>query len=202
MSMSPRPTRDPGEPGASVTVLRPRPRIAPTPGLEPAHDAGDPGSPGGIAPATQGTLALHFTLPSGVPASPAAWLRLVPPPVRASPHRPAQRPLPDPRDWAATVAQAVVEVLAGERPVTQLLHWATPPVYARLARRAAFAPEGRPGQRRAAPRTVVRRVHVCLPADGVVEATTVIHGPRQARALAFRLEEIGGRWLCTALDLV
>jgi hypothetical protein len=188
----------------TVTVLRPRPRLAPAPSTEPPYDAGTARSGRAAGSAIQGTLALTFTLPSGVPATPAAWLRLVPPlPPTADvpPPRAPQRSLPDAREWAATLAQAVVEVLAGERPVAQLTHWTTPSVFAQLARRAAIVAGRSTAQRTAAPRIVLRRVHVGRPADGVVEASTVIHGPDRARALAFRLEDTGGRWICTVLEL-
>jgi hypothetical protein len=186
--------------GRTVTVLRPR--LAPAPSAEPPYDTGSAGVRGRSGTAIQGTLALTFTLPSGVPATPAAWLRLVPPPADPAPAAVPERPAPpNPRDWAGTLAQAVVEVLAGERPVGQLTHWTTPRVYAQLARRAAIVANRSTAERTAMPRIVLRRVHVGLPAAGVVEASTVIHGPDRARALAFRLEETGGRWLCTVLEL-
>ena len=116
------------------------------------------------------------------------------------------RALPDHRRWAAKVAQAVVEVLAGERPVGQLTHWTTPAVYAQLARRAALVSNRSTAQRSAMRHIVLRRVHVSRPADGVVEVATVIHGrdpngTERARALAFRLEQDAGRWICTVLEL-
>ena len=40
--------------------------------------------------------------------------------------------LPDPRTWAALLAQAVVEVLAGRRPVGQVVRWVDPEIVDRL----------------------------------------------------------------------
>lgn len=47
----------------------------------------------------------------------------------------------------------------------------------------------------------VRSVHVDEPRDGVVEVCAVVqHGPR-CRAIALRLEGLDGRWQCTALQV-
>ena len=58
------------------------------------------------------------------------------------------------------------------------------------------------GRRRRAPgahddRAVVRRVRVCEPADGIVEACAVVVSHGRVRALALRLEGLDGRWLVT-----
>ncbi len=189
--------------GTTVTVLRPRPRLEPAPNSEPPFDVPGAGVRSSASSSIQGTLALTFTLPSGVPATPAAWLRLVPPPAPdPQPTSPAGPPLADPQVWAARLAQAVAEVLAGERPARQLLHWTTPEIYSKLARRAVLAAGSSAAQRSATSHIVLRRIHVQTPADGIVEATTVIHGARRSRALTFRLEARDGRWLCTVLELL
>lgn len=105
--------------------------------------------------------------------------------------------LPEPGAWVARLAQAVLEVLAHERPRQQLVRWLTPEVYADLSRHLMAAPPRRPGARRA-----VSSVHVSEPADGVVEATVVAVGGPRARALALRLEGWDGRWRCTRLALL
>src|SRR6266508_1855311 len=74
----------------------------------------------------QGTLALSFTLPNGLPAEPEVppTLRLVPPlDDRTSLPRPPKQS--DARAWAGRLARAVIEVMAGERPAAQLLRWTT-----------------------------------------------------------------------------
>jgi hypothetical protein len=194
---------------STVTVLRPR--ITPIPQTEPPYDEGFPVERPESGTAIQGTLALTFTLPSGVPANPAAWLRLVPtaPPEVPPTPPPAPRTRParatsaaaDPQDWSLTLARAVVEVLAGDRPVSQLVHWTAPRVYGQLSRLAAASGARSTAERTSQRRGVVRRVHVCRPVYGVAEVNTVIHGGTRARALAFRLELISGRWTCTALQL-
>ncbi|GAB3434562.1 hypothetical protein GCM10027517_02770 [Phycicoccus ginsengisoli] len=120
--------------------------------------------------------------------------------------RPTRRDdLPEPRDWAGHVAQALVEVMSGSRPAPQLLRWTVPEVYAVVARRAAVsarraAAEGRRGVP-AAGRAVVRSVRVCEPADGVAEASAVVVDGGRVRALAFRMVGLDGRWRVEALQV-
>ena len=106
--------------------------------------------------------------------------------------------LPDPKEWAAHLAQAVVEVMAGSRQAPQILRWTTPDVYAVVARRGAVSARRSGGVAR---RAVVRSVRVCEPADGVAEAcAVVVDGPR-VRALAMRLAGLDGRWRIEALQV-
>jgi hypothetical protein len=99
--------------------------------------------------------------------------------------------------WAETVAMAMAQILTGERTAAQFKHWALPEVADALSRRAALAATAAGPRRRA----LLRAVHVCLPAEGVAEVCTVVHGLARPRALAFRLEVRRARWVCTALDL-
>ncbi|NUS41315.1 MAG: hypothetical protein HOP97_06790 [Terrabacter sp.] len=107
--------------------------------------------------------------------------------------------LPDPAAVVARLAQAVVEVVSGQRPAPQLIRHTAPTVYSVIARQAMVAARRRtPGPRRAA---VVRRVRVCEPADGIVEACAVVVSHGRVRAIALRLEGLDGRWLLTALTI-
>jgi len=150
----------------------------------------------------QGTLALAFDLPNGLPAEPEASppLRLVPPLDIQSAKRPPVRH-GTARAWAGRLACAVVEVLAGERPAPQLLRWTTEEVYDVVARRARRA--GRDGELAASgrPKPAVRSVRVCEPAEGVVEACAVVGRGDRFSAVALRLESVEGRWRCTALEM-
>jgi hypothetical protein len=105
--------------------------------------------------------------------------------------------LPDPRRWTALLAQAVVEILAGRRPVAQVVRWVDPEIADRLRRSAASARRGGDG----AP-VRVRRVRVSTTMDGTVEAVAVVDDGTRCRAIAMRLEALHRRWQCTALDLV
>jgi hypothetical protein len=179
-------------------------RRLPVPDCEPPYDEGDvpPPRPLRAKDGLQGTLALTFDLPNGLPAEPE-----VPPALRLAPsldvraaNRRGDRNGPT-RTWAGRLACAVVEVLAGERPATQLLRWTTDDVYDVVARRARRA--GREGKLTAfgRPKPTVRSVRVCEPAEGVVEASAVVGRGDRFSAVALRLERIDGRWRCTALEM-
>jgi len=193
-------------------------RRLPCPVTEPPFDdelGGQPGTRSRV-PATQGALALAFTLPSGVPAvpEPPPSLRVVgQAPDDGSDHLPAgldpalarfaqRQPtsadhLPEPRRWSARLAQAIVETLHGHRPIQQLLRWTDDTVYSLIAQRLSSRPRARLGIR-----PVIRTIRVCNPTDGVAEASVVVQGGRRYRALALRLEGLDGQWRCTALEII
>jgi len=107
----------------------------------------------------------------------------------------------DPRDFAHGIAQAVVDVLAGHRPATQLVRWARPDVFEAVRARAAISAL-RPGSGRSTTvvrRPVVRSVRTCQVTTTSVEAAAVIVEGERVRALAMRLEGVNGRWRLTAL---
>lgn len=106
--------------------------------------------------------------------------------------------LPEPVAWAGHIAQAVIEVLGGIRPAPQLIRWTAAEVYATVAKRHANALRRGPARGR---RPVVRRVQVCLPADGVIEAAAVFISGGRARAMAMRFEGLDQRWVMTALQV-
>lgn len=200
-------------------------RRVPVPASEPAYD--DERSSRTTPPApTQGTLALQLPAPVEVapsapanpsspsrPSSPAKerHLRLVP--KRKSgrvdgdgedaffaPQPSPSTDLPDPRPWSGRYVQALVEVLAGERPPAQLMRWTNEKIYADVLRRVRTVHRAGVTQRRGRNRALVKSVHVCEPQDGIAEvAIHVRHGGR-SRAVAMRLEGWDGRWRCTALQ--
>ena len=137
--------------------------------------------------AVQGTLALDLRGSTRVPGSPE--LSVVP-------------DTDDVRAWAARFAQAVVEVVGGDRPLSQLVRWTTGRVYRDLARRVAILGRTAPATERL--RTVrpqVRSVHVFQPGPASAEVSVHVRHGQRSRALAARLEWTGGRWTCTALLL-
>lgn len=114
------------------------------------------------------------------------------------PQQTARADLPDPQQWAAHLAQALVEVMSGSRPAPQVLRHTTTDVYAVVSRRGAVsARRGQPATRRAR----VTRVLVCEPADGVAEAAVVVLDGNRVRALAMRLVGLDGRWRVEALQV-
>ena len=50
--------------------------------------------------------------------------------------------------------------------------------------------------------TGVRRVQVCQPCDGVVEAAVVARVNGRATPIALRLNGVDGRWQVTVLELI
>jgi hypothetical protein len=103
--------------------------------------------------------------------------------------------------FAARFAQAVVEVIGGDRGVHQLMRWTTETVYADLLRRTNELQRLVPGElrtRRA--RAQVRSVHLFRPRPGVAELSVHVRHGQRSRALAARLEVLEGRWRCSVLQ--
>ncbi|HTY73362.1 MAG TPA: Rv3235 family protein [Actinomycetes bacterium] len=195
----------------------PRLRIVPAP-RPPDHDpaAGTPS----LASA-QDELPLEWVLPGGLPARPDLPLVL----VRGGQQNtgstenradgkadgkagdkgddqddfgPVPTPraeLPPPGPWAGRLVQALVEVVAGDRPIAQLVRWTDEEVYGQLRRLVSRAPRGH------RTRASVRSVHVAEPRDGIAEVCAVVHDGTRARAYALRLEGSDGRWRCTDLTV-
>ena len=104
--------------------------------------------------------------------------------------------LPASRVFARNLVQAVLEVVAGVRPVKQLRRDTTPELYTAIA-------DGLPARPRATgtrpdPRSV-RSVHVQERPEGVVEACATVQRNGRYAALGLRLEGFEGRWRCTEL---
>lgn len=149
----------------------------------------------------QGTLALDIEPDlapphtAGLPSLSGADVVEVAAPVR----RDLQR-------WALTFAQACVEVVGGDRPVSQLVRWTSPHIHDELAYRAgvvARAAVHRAGQgrgRRPSVRPQVQNVRTCFITEDVVELCVRVKHGQRSRFLAGRLEVLSGRWQCTALE--
>jgi hypothetical protein len=153
-------------------------------------------------PAVDGSLALS--------AQPAAQPPLGPPAAPGPPTTPELRlvkqptgPHGDVQVWAARFAQAVIEVLGGDRPLSQLLRWTSQRVYAELEQRLALLARRGPAaaSRTRAVRPQVRSVHVYHPTPGSAEISVHVRYGQRSRAIAARLEHDRGRWQCTVLQL-
>ena len=103
--------------------------------------------------------------------------------------------------FAHRFASAVVEVIGGDRGPSQLLRWTTERVYADLQRRSALLARTTPGDRRVRRlRSQVRSVHVFCPSPEAAEISVHVRHGERSRAIAARIEQVDGRWCCTALQ--
>lgn len=148
--------------------------------------------------ATQGTLALAL-LPRSEPPVPADDARFG---IAGAPIDRRQQAVVE--EWTRRFVQAAVEIVGGDRPVSQLLRWTLPEVYDDLRRRTmlvARAGGHQPGLARVQPvRPRVLSVHTCFLRPDVVEAAVHVRYGERSRALAARFERIEQRWVCSALD--
>ena len=106
--------------------------------------------------------------------------------------------------WVGRFGQAAVEIVGGDRPVTQLIRWTTSEVYAELERRAGVvgrAGHHQPGQGVVQPvRPRVLSVHSYFVTPQIVETSIHVRFGARSRALAARFEARRDRWICTALQ--
>jgi hypothetical protein len=100
------------------------------------------------------------------------------------------------------LAQAVSEVLAGDRPISQLVRFTDEAVFTDLNRRVRLLGLTTTASARGAKeRSAVRSVHVCKPAKGIAEVAAHVRHGNRSRAVALRLEIRRNRWICTALEI-
>lgn len=108
------------------------------------------------------------------------------------------------QQWARRFAQAVVEIVGGDRPASQLVRWTTRDVHADLTRRAFLVAQAgghHPGTGRVQPVTPhVLSVRTCFVCERVVEAGVHVRYGERSRAVAARFEQRDNRWICTALE--
>lgn len=103
--------------------------------------------------------------------------------------------------FATRFAQALVEVVGGDRAVYQLMRWTTDAVYDDLYRRSNLlkqSPGRDPRLRRL--RAQVRSVHLSCPLPDVAEISIHVRHGHRSRAIAARIERIEGRWRCSAIQ--
>ena len=118
--------------------------------------------------------------------------------VRARWTVPPRAGLPDAGEWGGALVVAAVQALLGQRPVAQLNRWLSDEVLSGVVRRLR--------QHRATPpRRVVGvrlgSVRAQHPQPEVAEVAARIVVGGAPSAVAVRLEAMGDRWLCTALEV-
>jgi Family of unknown function (DUF6459) len=106
--------------------------------------------------------------------------------------------LPDAQEWSTTLALAVIQALVGQRPVSQLNRWLVDEVLAAIS---TYQRRGMREHGRVALPTALRSVRVQHPGPEVAEVSVHLVIGKRSAAMAFRLEALGDRWLCTALEL-
>ncbi|TWD82183.1 hypothetical protein FB561_3311 [Kribbella amoyensis] len=110
--------------------------------------------------------------------------------------------VPDAQAWGTRLVQAVAEVLAGDRPLNQLVRWTDSTVFMDLSRRVRLLGLTTTAEARSTKeRCSVRSVHVSSPVEEVAEIAAHVRYGQRSRAIALRLEIHRGRWVCTALEL-
>jgi hypothetical protein len=103
--------------------------------------------------------------------------------------------------FSARFAQAVVEVIGGDRGVHQLMRWTTEGVYADLMHRSHALQRTTPAdQRLRRVRATVRSVHLSRPHEDAAELSIHVRHGQRSRAIAARIERIEGRWRCSVLE--
>ncbi len=108
--------------------------------------------------------------------------------------------------WARRYAQAVVEIVNGDRPASQLVRWTAPRVHQELTRRAHVVARAGVHQaglgrgRQPVVRPAVHQVHTCFVTPGVAEVSVHVRYGQRSRALAARFEHRDVKWVCTALE--
>lgn len=135
--------------------------------------------------------------PGGRPA-------IAPPPAEPEEPEPPEDHARIVEDTARALGLCVAEILTGAREVDSIARWITDDVHRHLQQRAALAARARSVGRRAPARPSLRvgSVVVCRPAEGVAEATVVVHTRSHARAVAMRLERRQGRWRATTVGVL
>jgi hypothetical protein len=105
---------------------------------------------------------------------------------------------------AARIGAAVVEIVGGDRPVSQLLRWTTPSVYEDLSRRAYLVAQAvgqRPGHGRLqSVRPQLVAAHTSFVSEQVAEVSLHVRYGARSRAVAARFELIRDRWQVAALE--
>jgi hypothetical protein len=105
---------------------------------------------------------------------------------------------------AARIGAALVEIVGGDRPVSQVLRWTTPEVYQDLARRAhlvaraAGRTSGAGDVQQVRPHLVA--AHTSFVSEHCAEVSLHVRYGERSRAVAARFELIRDRWQVSALE--
>ena len=106
--------------------------------------------------------------------------------------------LPDAAAWSTSLVVAVVQVQLAQRPVGQLNRWLAEDVLGAVTRQQR---QRRTGPDRSVVRVGLRSLRVQHPDPEVAEVAAVVVVGSRPTPVALRLEALGHRWLCTAIEL-
>ncbi|MFD3400626.1 Rv3235 family protein [Kribbella sp. NPDC058693] len=110
--------------------------------------------------------------------------------------------VPGARVWGGRLAQAVSEVLAGDRPISQLVRFTDDEVFMELNRRVRLLGLTTTATTRGAKeKSSVQSVRVFMPEPLVAEVAAHVRRGDRSRAIALRMEIRRNRWVCTALEI-
>lgn len=106
--------------------------------------------------------------------------------------------LPEAAPWSTSLVLAVVQVLIAQRPIAQLNRWLADEVLGAVAvqQRRRRLEGGRD-----VVRVRLRSLRVQHPHPEVAEVSAHVAVGIRSTPIALRLEALGDRWLCTALEL-
>ena len=166
-------------------------RKAHIPGIAQITRIRPPATAATVLHQTHGTLALAFDPEDRPDAYPFVMGSDAPP-------EPTEEEL---RRFTLRFCAAVIEVLAGDRGPSQLLHCTTAEVYDDLVRRGhALTRVAGSDQRLHRVRPRIRSVHVSCPTPQVAEFSIHVRHGHRSRAVAGKLVWRRGAWLCVALQ--
>lgn len=128
----------------------------------------------------------------------------------AGPSPAASAPAASARNRAApgpvleNLALSAIEVIAGARDLEQLGRWVTREVYEHLAIHATIASRARRVRGAAEKRPVIlgTRVSAFPTSEGVVDGVVTVTMRDRTRAVAIRIEWVGGRWRASAIHVL
>ena len=121
----------------------------------------------------------------------------------------ADRELPDPAVWSRGVAQALIEVMAGQRPPASVVRLTTPQVYLAVSRRygviarraEAAAGRGHPAANPFARRLAVLRIRCCRSRHERAEVAVVLQDGHRVRTMALELVAFEATWRVATLQI-
>ncbi|MFY1668481.1 Rv3235 family protein [Plantactinospora sp. WMMB334] len=162
--------------------------------------------PGGTAPTTTPASSVATTPAGASTTTPPDALATTPPgALAATPAGALAGATPEAQQAAKRFLDTCLEIVNGYRPAGHVRALASPPDAAGMVAQLSSAASRVSGRRRPGQpvRTLrLRRLRVCEPRPGVVEAAAAVGAAGRTWALAFRIERRRGSWVGVAVALL